>query len=512
MPRGRRAPLKHNSLPQSTPDSGRTVSRSTTAKSLVWSTVENGGLAVISFVSLIVYLRLLSAADFGLFATALALVELLGVLVTMLFHNALVQRSDVTDLHFDTAFSATMVLSLFMALGCWALAPVFAAAIHQPSGSRVLEWMCLVFPCSGISATLVAQQRRDFAFRALALRSLIGRLAGGGIGIAAAFMGAGLWSLVLQQILIAAIGSFVLWVTSERTPHLRFRYDEFKQLIGFGVLSVSGLFLSSSIRRVFTILASSLLGVEAAGYLNLSFRVVDVFWAIAATAVSQVALPMLAGLQSDPARFKRAYQASTQFSCLALYPCFVGLGSVAPDIIEILFGRRWLPSSPYVTALGFLVLMQAPRLLITPVLTALGRPRDPLVGLLAELSFMLGVTWWLGMSSLPWAVGIWVASECVLAQVSSWVLKGATGYTVVDQFRGVAKPLFASLMMAAAVIATRLQLPAGFGPILRLTVVLPLGAVIFAGAIFLLDRRLVGDFLEFVRSAFERRWKRTETR
>jgi O-antigen/teichoic acid export membrane protein len=493
-------------------NSGRTVSRSTTAKSLVWSTVENGGLAIISFVSLIVYLRLLSAADFGLFSTALALVELLGVLVTMLFHNALVQRLEITDLHFDTAFSATMALSLIMALGCWALAPVFAAIIHQPSAAHVLAWMSLVFPCSGVSATLVAQQRRQFAFRALALRSLIGRLVGGGIGIAAAFMGAGLWSLVLQQILIAAIGSLVLWVTSARLPRLRFRYDEFKQLIGFGVLSTGGLFLSSSIRRVYTILASSLLGVEAAGYLNLSFRVVDVFWAIAATAVSQVALPMLAGLQSDPARFKRAYQASTQFSCLALYPCFVGLGSVAPDIVEVLFGHRWLPSSPYVAVLGFLVLMQAPRLLITPVLTALGRPRDPLVGLVAELFFMLGVTWSLGMTSLPWAIAIWVASECVLAQVSSWVLKQATGYTVFDQFHGVLKPFFASLVMAAAVIETRLLLPAGFGPILRLTVLLPLGAIVFAGAISTLDRQLVSDFLGFVRSAFEKQWKRTETR
>ncbi len=76
--------------------------------------------------SLIVYLRILSVADFGLFSTALALVELLGVLVTMLFHNALVQRADATDLHFNTAFTATMGLSVIMALGCWAMAPAFA--------------------------------------------------------------------------------------------------------------------------------------------------------------------------------------------------------------------------------------------------------------------------------------------------------------------------------------------------------------------------------------------------
>ncbi len=492
-------------------NSDRAVSRSTTAKSLAWSMIENGGLAIISFISLIVYLRLLSAADFGLFSTALALIELLGVLVTMLFHNALVQRSDVTDLHFNTAFTATMALSLIMALGCWAMAPIFAAWVHQPSAARVLIWMCLVFPCSGVSATLVAQQRRRFAFRSLALRSLIGRLIGGGIGIAAAFMGAGLWSLVLQQVLIAAIGSVVLWVTSDETPRLQFRYSEFKQMIGFGVLSVCGIFLSSSIRRVFTILASSILGVEAAGYLNLSFRIVDVFWVIAATAVSQVALPLLAGLQFDPVRLKRAYQASTQFSCLALYPCFVGLGSLAPDIVEVLFGHRWQPSSPYAAVLGFLVLLQAPRLPFTPFLTALGKPRDALVGLIAELLFMLGVAWSFGMPSLDWAIAIWTASECVLVLVSSWVLRRAAGYTVLEQFGGTLNPLLASLLMAAVVIETRVQLSADFGPVLRLTVLLPLGAIIFVGAMFLLDRQLLKDFLGFVRTAFENRWKRPET-
>src|SRR6202034_482989 len=205
----------------------RSVSRSITANSMVWSLVENGGLALISFLSLIVYLRILSIADFGLFSTALALIELLGVLVTMLFHNALVQRSDATDVHFNTAFTATMALSLLMALGCWAMAPIFAAWVHQPEAARILAWMGLIFPCSAVSATLVAQQRRQFAFRTLALRSLVGRVIGGGIGIAAALMGAKLWSLVLQQILIAAIGSFVLWVSSAKTPRLQFRYAEF---------------------------------------------------------------------------------------------------------------------------------------------------------------------------------------------------------------------------------------------------------------------------------------------
>jgi hypothetical protein len=40
-------------------------------------------------------------------------------------------------------------------------------------------------------------------------------------------------------------------------------------------------------------------------------------------------------------------------------------------------------------------------------------------------------------------------------------------------------------------------------PALRLTLLLPLGAMVFTSAIFLLDRRLVKEFLEFARTAFK---------
>jgi hypothetical protein len=66
--------------------------------------------------------------------------------------------------------------------------------------------------------------------------------------------------------------------------------------------------------------------------------------------------------------------------------------------------------------------------------------------------------------------------------------------------------------MAAAVIETRLQLPADWGPVPRLTLLVPLGAMIFVFTILVLDRPLVRDFLEFARTAFESKRKRSEMR
>jgi len=54
------------------------ITRSRAAKSVMWSVVENGGLALISLSSLIVYSRFLSVSDFGSIPIVLAIVELIS--------------------------------------------------------------------------------------------------------------------------------------------------------------------------------------------------------------------------------------------------------------------------------------------------------------------------------------------------------------------------------------------------------------------------------------------------
>ena len=478
------------------------VTSGRTANSLLWSAIENGSLAIISFGSLVVFSRLLSASDFGLFSVVSAIAELLGIVVTMLFHDALVQRPEINEYHFDSAFTVGCVISLALLAACWLLATPFEHLVHQPGAGKVLGCMGFTFPCLAFSATIVARQRREFGFKALAVRSLAGRILGGVVAMVAALCGAGVWSLVFQQVVTALVGSLALWITCDRLPRFRFRFKEFRQLLTFGLFALGSLFLSFSIKRLFTIFAGLLLGVATAGYLNLGFRVVDVFWSISATAVSQVSLPMLAGLQKEPVRLKRAYQRSVEYACLLLYPCFVGIAVVSPELVTIVFGGHWSSVVPVVASLAILVLAQAPRLFTTPVLTAVGRPRDPLIGVAAELVFMLMMLGVFGLHSLLGATALWIACECVQIPISAWMLRRATGFDMVDQFAGAMTPLLASMTLAFVVLATRRLLPPDLGVEPRLAALVLAGAAAYLITLVLLNRRLVATFLDFVRSAF----------
>ena len=474
------------------------------ARSALWSVVENAGLCVISMGSLIIYTHLLSSSEFGLFSIVLALIELLQVVVTMLFHDALVQRKDATEMHFDTAFTFSMGLSVAMLLSCCLLSPLFAAVVKEPNAAPVLAAMALCLPAAGLSATLVARQRRSLSFRPLAIRSLIGRFAGAIAGIVLVVLGAGVWGLIAQQILIQLIGSLLLWGTSDARPRLRFARKEFGELCGFGLYAVGSLFLMFGTKRVFTVLTGLFLGVTVAGYLNLSFRAVDAFWAIASTAATQVALPMLSNLQSDLPRLKRTFQFSTSIVCTILYLLFVGIALTAPEVVSVLFGSKWLPSAPYVTALALSVVVQAPRLLIGPTLTALGRPRDLLLDKAAELVFIVAAVLITRTPSLSWAIGIWIARELLSFPITSYMLKKSTELGLLDQLRGVAVPLIASTVMAVVVLTIRAHLPHGMPPELRLVLMAATGAACFLAVAFVLDRDLFKKALGVAQQAFGR--------
>ena len=101
------------------------------AKSILWSGLESGSTSLIAFLSLVVLAKLLQPRDFGVFSVSLAVVETAGIFTNMIFHDALVQQSVVTEKHFDSAFTVSIVLSLIVYALLWIAFPYVALAVQD---------------------------------------------------------------------------------------------------------------------------------------------------------------------------------------------------------------------------------------------------------------------------------------------------------------------------------------------------------------------------------------------
>jgi len=459
-----------------------------------WSVVENGGLVLISFGSLVVYARFLSAEEFGLFAVALSVIEVLTVLVSMLFHDALVQRREARASHFDTAFTATLALSVVLVGLCWAIAPLLSGAV-----APVLLTLALSLPLTASSAVLVAHRRRHLDLRTLAVSSLTGRALGAAVGIALVVLGFGLWALVAQHVVFMSCTAALLWARAPERPRLRFRLGEFRELIGFGLACVADLLLVFSVKRLFIVASGVLLGVHAAGVLAIAFRAFDTLWSVGVTALSQVMLPVLSRLQSDPQRLREAFAATVSLVCLVSYFGFVLLAATAPEVVTLLFGAKWAEAAPFLALLCLQILTGAVRAPMAVALKVLGQPRQLVLCQTAELAFVAAVIAAYGMPSIAWAVGIWLAREAIGAAMQVWLFRRSSVRLPFSVTGAVAVPFMAALAMLGAVSACRELLGAP-----SLLVLGAVGAAVYVGFVALLEPRLLAQLLRFIQAAVRR--------
>ena len=480
--------------------------RKTAARSLIWTSLESGGLSGLSFLTLIGLSHFLSPTEFGVASLALSVVQILNIPVEMLFHDALVQRRTVEDRHFDTAFTVSLGMGIAFAIGCWAGADLFARWVGEPLAAPVLRWMSLSLPASGLGSALIARLRRDMMFRPLALRSLGGRLIGAAAALILAIAGAGVWSLVAQQVLMVGLATGILWASAERWPRLRISRAAFADLFGFGLRATTVLGLFVAFQRIFILLVGYFLGSAAVGYLNMAFRTVDMLRDLLAGAVSQLLLPLFARLQDDRDGLYRTYNIAVEYTCAIAFPVFLGLLATAPELVPVLFGEIWRPAILYVQALAVAAIPFYCRMFSAPAMSALGRPHYALVSAVVGLGVMILGVLTIGHGSPTLALAVWVGRLLISTPVDVWMLRRASGMAAETQFRGIPRLLVIGGTMVAAVELARPWLePFALPMTAQLVLLVMIGAATYGAGMLVFNKRLSVGLTDFARMALASR-------
>jgi O-antigen/teichoic acid export membrane protein len=466
-------------------------------KALVWTSLESFALSGLSLISLLVFARLLSAEQFGVVAISLAIVQVLTVPVELLFHDALIQRSELEPEHVNSAFTVSVLLGIVLCGGCWLLADVVEALVGEPHLAPVLRWMSLSLIGTGFGSVLIAMQRRKLEFRALAVRSMLGRSGSAVVAITMAALGAGEWSLVAQQVLLVCLATLVLWLLAEERPRFQIVWEPLLQLLRYGVYSTLFQLLVIFTPRIFMIMVGAALGSESAGLLSIAFRGLDMLRDLLSGAVHQVMMPLFSRLKETAGALFDAYNRVVQFTCLITFPLFVGLAACAEEVVRIAFGEQWLPATPYFALIALLTLETFSRMFASTLLHAVGKPAAPSLELAAQVSYVVVGMLLVGDRSLPLAMTVWATRYVVSVPIDMWMLKRASGMPIGRQLRGAGTPLIAAALMGGAVLLLKTALLLPLAPALRLPLMVLAGFVSYVAAVAVLDRSLLQQLLSF---------------
>lgn len=358
--------------------------------------------------------RLLDPAAFGLVAMAGVVLRFGSYFAEMGLGHALVQRARINRQDVRATFTASLGLGLLVAALAWLAAPLAVFFLKNEAVVPLVRVQALGFVLVGLGATATSLLRRALRFEALAKVEVAAYLLGyGGVGITLAFLGAGVWSLVLASLaqqLFAALGSYAvvrhsLRPTWQRAPYAR--------LLGYGGrVSVVG-FLEFINGNLDTLLIGRLLGSVLLGIYNRAYMLLYLPMYFLTNSLARVAFPAFSKIQDDLPRVRALYLTSSTLVATVVLPVCAGVAVAAPALVQVLLGPRWAASVPILRVLCLSIPLSMTTLFAGVVADARANLRQKIILNLEFMALLTGLFWLLKGYGLPGIAGAIGTGEIV---------------------------------------------------------------------------------------------------
>jgi O-antigen/teichoic acid export membrane protein len=469
-------------------------------KGVVWSGIQSWGTQAIAFIVFFVLARLLAPEAFGLVALAGVFLAFVQLFIDQGLSIAIVQRQELEPEHLDSAFWTNLGISLLLTLFGIAVASIVADLFKEPQLTPILRWLSLSFLLSGFKSVQQAIFQRQLAFKALAIRSLVAVVAGGVIGVVMAFLGFGVWSLVGKQLVKELVGVVVLWGASDWRPGFNVSVRHFKELFSFGMNLLGIRILEFFNVRADDFLIGYFLGPVALGYYTIAYKLLQIMLQLLTLVTVQVVLPTFSRLQQEPERMRRGFYQVTQLTSLISFPIFLGMATLAPQLVPVLFGKQWEPSIPVMQVLAFVGILISVEHFISPVIMAMGKPSWKLV-----LTFINSVTNVVGFAiAVRWGIAAVAASYVIrgylLSPLSFLAVQKLIRIELKPYLSLFLYPILGSIGMVVTIVTARYYLDGVLNMFTLLAVCVVIGILIYGIILFIIAPKLMQQILTTARS------------
>jgi O-antigen/teichoic acid export membrane protein len=457
---------------------------------LIWIFTEKFGLIFLSMITFVAYARLLSPAELGVGTVIIAIVELIGLIYSSVLEDPLVRLERLEEKHISTAFWAAVLVSLVSIV-------VISGAVILYTPDPVLRWMTAVASVkilfTMMARVYVAQMRRSGNFRALASRTLLGKVCGGVGGIAVALWGLGAWAVIAQALIMEFVSIIVLMRADPRRIAFYIDGPFLRELLKAGAPVAVNALSSQTLQRGVNVVLGMTAGSNAVGMFNMAMRIIDLPRTAIYHGLMSYALPVFARRSADTSRLLAIISDSTAVSGFLLTPLFIGIALTAQDLILLIFGAKWTEAIPLLQVLACTAAIGNTAMYATTALVAVNRSQLTIKAEVATTVLALALVYSFGNLYGGMAAALALLARMVL--ITPLQIRGlntAIGYGWRRFFESNYRSVIASLVMAATVIVASGQL--GFQGYLHLICNIGIGAITYAVAYSALHPRWPQEF------------------
>jgi O-antigen/teichoic acid export membrane protein len=480
------------------------------------------GIRPITMIFDIILLRLLVPEVFGLIALGMILINMTNLFTDLGMRQAIVQtRHDikkVTQYAFIIVITGSVLVNLLVILFAPPLARLLGGG--QPLVPVIIA-LSFIITIDGLWVVPDGILRRNLRFKEMALAQFVSDLIGSLTSIILAYLGFGVWSLVIGSITGKSLRGLLLWFYARPWFWLRpqgWDREVAESVVRFGVPTTGSGMLRYFSTQWDTWFVGRTLGLTAVSFYSRAFdlttRISDI---LTNTLFGQVLFPSYARLQDDRPRLARAYLKSTSLVLMLMVPVSLGLLVTAPLLVPVLLGDQWRPMIPVWQIFCVYGLTRPISTNSSPLFLAAGKPKNNVTASLVVIGVMVPLVVLLigPYGILGAATGVVVAYTVAMffnIYQAERLLPGSARKTL---FQSLPFLLAGGLMSAAILLAWDAVIAlTGDENALALILLIALGALTYLAVVLVVQRPLIVELYELTISALglDRRWPRLAAR
>jgi len=414
---------------------------------MVWTALQKYSTMFIQFISGIILARLLTPYDYGCIGMLSIFMVLAETFIDGGFGSALIQKKSPTQEDYSTIFWWNIMMAFAMYVVFYVSAPFISRFYDIPLLCDVLRVQGLVLFIYAFNIVQRNQLKKKLNFKVLSIVTIITSITALCITVYLAYRGFGVWALVAQNLVTAAIPAIVFWFFIKWRPIRVFSRQSFKELFSFGFY----MFLTHLINQFCSKLARLLIGKiyspATLGYYSKASSTEELASHSVSSVMTQVTYPLYVQVQDDKVALGNMVKRLTMALSYVTFPLMFILILIAKPLFILLYSDRWLQSVPYFQVLCLVGLATCLQAVNTQTIAAIGKSRIMFLWTVVKRSvglvFMIGGLVWFGMKGFLVGVIIynWFSYFVNIGLVSKYV-----GYNWSNQLKDLLPVTITSIL------------------------------------------------------------------
>ena len=317
------------------------------AAGMVWTALQRYSTMFISFISGIILARLLTPYDYGCIGMLSIFMVLAEAFIDGGFGSALIQKKNPTQEDYSTIFWWNLCMAVLMYSVLYISAPAIARFYDIPLLCNVLRVQGIILFIYAFNIIQKNQLRKKLNFRVLSIVTITTSITSLVITILMAYHGFGVWSLVAQNMVMAAIPALVFWFYIKWRPIWTFSWKSFRELFSFGLYMFLTHLVNQFGNQIQGLLIGRFYSPSTMGLYSKAHGTEKLASQSISQVMTQVTYPLYAEVQDDRKALGNMIKRLTMVLSFLTFPLMFILLLCAKPIFVLLYSDRWLGSVPY---------------------------------------------------------------------------------------------------------------------------------------------------------------------